>query len=167
MGVSDNKLAGNRIENNDFFGLAVIDFCFALTGYEPGPDLALPTPTGPGTTLCRATTGSREIHSSTTAPMAGSVASAGAVRRGHHRGRFRSLRRQLLQREPLHDLLLHRTGCRRCRRRVPEKRSGLIISKFPTREPSRSGGGLEGTRVSLVDSIHWAPLGVEIDDAAR
>ena len=36
MGVSDNKLAGNRIENNDFFGLAVIDFCFALTG-APDP----------------------------------------------------------------------------------------------------------------------------------
>ena len=36
MGVSANTLAGNRIENNDFFGLAVIDFCFALTG-SPDP----------------------------------------------------------------------------------------------------------------------------------
>ena len=37
MGVSDNTLAGNRIENNDFFGLAVLDFCFALTGApDPG-----------------------------------------------------------------------------------------------------------------------------------
>ena len=36
MGVSDNKLEGNRVENNGFFGLAVIDFCLALTG-APGP----------------------------------------------------------------------------------------------------------------------------------
>jgi len=36
MGVSDNKLEGNRIENNGFFGLAIIDFCFALTG-SPAP----------------------------------------------------------------------------------------------------------------------------------
>jgi parallel beta-helix repeat protein len=36
MGVSRNKLEGNRIENNDFFGLAVVDFCVALTG-APGP----------------------------------------------------------------------------------------------------------------------------------
>jgi hypothetical protein len=42
MGVSANLLAGNRIENNDFFGLAVIDFCFALTGSpvpcDPNPN---------------------------------------------------------------------------------------------------------------------------------
>lgn len=36
MGVSDNKLEGNRVENNGFFGLAIIDFCLALTGV-PGP----------------------------------------------------------------------------------------------------------------------------------
>ena len=36
MGVSDNKLEGNRIENNDFFGLALLDFCFGLTG-APDP----------------------------------------------------------------------------------------------------------------------------------
>jgi hypothetical protein len=36
LGVSDNKLAGNLIENNDFFGLAILDFCFGLTG-APGP----------------------------------------------------------------------------------------------------------------------------------
>jgi hypothetical protein len=36
MGVSDNKLEGNRIENNGFYGLAIIDFCIALTG-APGP----------------------------------------------------------------------------------------------------------------------------------
>jgi len=37
LGVSDNILVGNRIENNDFFGLAVLDFCFALTGLpDPG-----------------------------------------------------------------------------------------------------------------------------------
>jgi len=36
MGVSGHKIAGNRVENNGFFGLAVIDFCVALTG-APGP----------------------------------------------------------------------------------------------------------------------------------
>jgi len=36
MGVSGNTIEGNRIENNDFFGLAVVDFCVALTG-APGP----------------------------------------------------------------------------------------------------------------------------------
>ena len=45
MGVSANKLAGNRIENNDFFGLAVMDFCFALTG-APGPCSPNPNDTG-------------------------------------------------------------------------------------------------------------------------
>jgi hypothetical protein len=35
MGVSDNILAGNRIEDNGFFGLAVIDFCLS----NPRPDL--------------------------------------------------------------------------------------------------------------------------------
>ena len=36
MGVSGHKIAGNRVENNDFFGIAVVDFCIALTG-APGP----------------------------------------------------------------------------------------------------------------------------------
>jgi hypothetical protein len=45
MGVSANKLAGNRIESNDFFGLAVMDFCFALTG-APGPCSPNPNDTG-------------------------------------------------------------------------------------------------------------------------
>lgn len=45
MGVSDNQLAGNRIENNDFFGLAVIDFCFALTG-SPVPCSPIPNSSG-------------------------------------------------------------------------------------------------------------------------
>jgi nitrous oxidase accessory protein NosD len=45
MGVSANKLAGNRIENNDFFGLAVVDFCFALT-QAPGPCSPIPNWTG-------------------------------------------------------------------------------------------------------------------------
>jgi parallel beta-helix repeat protein len=29
MGVSDNMLEGNRVENNDFYGLAIIDFCLS------------------------------------------------------------------------------------------------------------------------------------------
>jgi hypothetical protein len=45
MGVSDNKLAGNLIENNDFFGLAILDFCFALTG-APGPCSPIPNSSG-------------------------------------------------------------------------------------------------------------------------
>jgi hypothetical protein len=45
LGVSDNKLAGNRIENNDFFGLAVLDFCFGLTG-APGPCSPNPNTSG-------------------------------------------------------------------------------------------------------------------------
>jgi hypothetical protein len=36
MGVSGHQIAGNRVENNDFFGIAVVDFCIALTG-APGP----------------------------------------------------------------------------------------------------------------------------------
>jgi len=36
MGVSGHKIEGNRVENNDFFGIAVVDFCIALTG-APGP----------------------------------------------------------------------------------------------------------------------------------
>jgi len=45
LGVSDNKLAGNLIENNDFFGLAILDFCFGLTG-APGPCSPNPNTTG-------------------------------------------------------------------------------------------------------------------------
>ena len=45
LGVSDNKLAGNRIENNDFFGLALLDFCFGLTG-APGPCSPNPNTSG-------------------------------------------------------------------------------------------------------------------------
>ena len=45
MGVSDNRLEDNRIENNDFFGLAIIDFCFALTG-SPAPCDPVPNTSG-------------------------------------------------------------------------------------------------------------------------
>jgi hypothetical protein len=48
MGVSANKLAGNRIENNDFFGLAVLDFCFALTGSPDPVDWCSPNPNSSG-----------------------------------------------------------------------------------------------------------------------
>jgi len=39
MGVSKNEIEHNRIENNGFFGLAVIDFCLAVEG---GYDFAAP-----------------------------------------------------------------------------------------------------------------------------
>ena len=57
LGVSDNILVGNRIENNDFFGLAVLDFCFALTGSSGPGRMVLSQPQLiPGKTLCRGTT---------------------------------------------------------------------------------------------------------------
>ncbi|MCP4004644.1 MAG: hypothetical protein GY725_10645, partial [bacterium] len=45
QGVSGHSLEGNRVENNDFFGLAVIDFCVSRTGL-PGPCTPDPNTTG-------------------------------------------------------------------------------------------------------------------------
>jgi hypothetical protein len=39
---------GNRIENNDFFGLAVLDFCFALTGFPDPEGWCSPNPNSSG-----------------------------------------------------------------------------------------------------------------------
>jgi hypothetical protein len=39
MGVSKNEIEHNRVENNGFFGLAIIDFCLAVEG---GYDFAGP-----------------------------------------------------------------------------------------------------------------------------
>lgn len=49
LGVSETKLAGNRIENNDFFGMAVLDFCFALTGAPDPVNWCAPYPNDKGT----------------------------------------------------------------------------------------------------------------------
>ena len=163
MGVSDNKLAGNLIENNDFFGLAVIDFCFALTG-SPGPCGIRTTPPGP--------------NWSGADPVPRNNRIAGKyIRQQRHRHPPDASAGPISPRTssrpfsiPPQAIVSTGTAARptpsipgggwsRCRRRVPEKRSGLIISSSPTREPSRSGGGLKRTRGSLFDSIPLAPGG--------
>ncbi|MGD8317984.1 MAG: right-handed parallel beta-helix repeat-containing protein [Myxococcales bacterium] len=48
LGVSDTNVVGNRIENNDFFGLAVLDFCFAFNGVPDPVNWCVP-PYGPNT----------------------------------------------------------------------------------------------------------------------
>jgi parallel beta-helix repeat protein len=34
LGVDDSLMTGNRIENNDFFGIAIADYCFVVDGTE-------------------------------------------------------------------------------------------------------------------------------------